>query len=284
MVKYTPQQEWIKGRGVLLWLAFFFSELGAGIYFVCLFGGPHEGMLLGWLINLLLGGVIHLLYLGNPARSWRMLLRPRESELSRGLWISLLFMIFGAIQLGPVVFSGLPWNPDSTTLSIINGLLCLLVITHGFMTMGVIRAISAWSSTVLTPLALVSGLWMGSQVREVLLALMGHDIAMAELWSRWSLICFILMTAIYLLGTYHGSGAGRISVKNMVRGEWSKQFVVLVVLVGLAVPAAITLYIGAHDIEETGPTSLVIRCICVLVGDASLRYGIMRNGLYQPLV
>jgi hypothetical protein len=34
MVKYTPQSEWIERRGILLWLAFFFIELGAGMFFV----------------------------------------------------------------------------------------------------------------------------------------------------------------------------------------------------------------------------------------------------------
>ena len=34
MVKPTQQTEWIEGRGIILWLAFFFIELGAGIFFV----------------------------------------------------------------------------------------------------------------------------------------------------------------------------------------------------------------------------------------------------------
>ena len=37
LTKPTPQEEWIQGKGLLLWLAFFFSEIGAGIYFVSLF-------------------------------------------------------------------------------------------------------------------------------------------------------------------------------------------------------------------------------------------------------
>lgn len=36
MVKYTPQTEWIEGNGVMLLLAFFFTEFGAGIYLVSL--------------------------------------------------------------------------------------------------------------------------------------------------------------------------------------------------------------------------------------------------------
>ena len=49
MVKHTPQKAWIQGKGVLLWLAFFFSEIGAGIYLVSLFLNVPQGWLFGWL-------------------------------------------------------------------------------------------------------------------------------------------------------------------------------------------------------------------------------------------
>lgn len=284
MVRYTPQQEWIVGRNALLWLAFFLTELGAGIYFVSLFWNLKLGMLAGWLISLPLGGVIHLLYLGNPARSWRMLLRPGASELSRGLWFTIVYAGVGLFQVAPVVFPGLPWGGDSTVLSVIMGLLCLMVMSHGFLTMGVIRAISAWSSTVLIPLSLISGIWMGSQGVELLLAILGRDMAMAELWSRWSLLCFALMTVIYLMGTHHASESGKLSVHNMVRGEWSKYFIGLVVLVGLVIPAVITVYIGVRGVAQANIAILSIRCACVVIGDMSLRYGIMRNGFYRPLI
>jgi integrase len=34
MVYYTPQREWIEKGGIKLWLAFFFIELGAGMFFI----------------------------------------------------------------------------------------------------------------------------------------------------------------------------------------------------------------------------------------------------------
>ena len=32
MVQYTSQREWVDRRGILFWLAFFFIELGAGMF------------------------------------------------------------------------------------------------------------------------------------------------------------------------------------------------------------------------------------------------------------
>ncbi|MCK5312101.1 MAG: DMSO reductase, partial [Desulfobacteraceae bacterium] len=75
MVNATPQQEWIDRKGVFLWLAFFFTEIGAGLYFISLFYQYQPGLILGWLVALILGGGVHVLYLGNPLRAWRMLMK-----------------------------------------------------------------------------------------------------------------------------------------------------------------------------------------------------------------
>ena len=66
MASYTPQREWIEKRGALLWFAFFFIELGAGTFMVSSISGSLSGMLVGWLICALLGGGLHLLFLGKP--------------------------------------------------------------------------------------------------------------------------------------------------------------------------------------------------------------------------
>ena len=73
MVKYTPQSEWIERRGILLWLAFFFIELGAGMFFVASFFNDIWPMFIGWLICAILGGGFHLIFLGKPLRFWRII-------------------------------------------------------------------------------------------------------------------------------------------------------------------------------------------------------------------
>ena len=55
MAKYTPQTEWIERRGVLLWLAFFFIELGAGVFFIASFLDSLPAMLTGWIVCAVLG-------------------------------------------------------------------------------------------------------------------------------------------------------------------------------------------------------------------------------------
>jgi len=44
MVTYTPQTEWIEGRGLLLWLAFYTGGLGGGLYLVSSYYDSFPGM------------------------------------------------------------------------------------------------------------------------------------------------------------------------------------------------------------------------------------------------
>lgn len=94
MLKETPQHEWIDSQGMFLWLAFFFSEIGAA-YFVSLLYNFRPGYLAGYIITLALGGLIHMAYLGNPRRVFGMFKQVKTSELSRGMWVILVFALLG---------------------------------------------------------------------------------------------------------------------------------------------------------------------------------------------
>ena len=284
MVKHTPQEEWIEGKGVLLWLAFFFSEIGAGIYLVSIFLNFRPGWLMGWLVSLVFGGFIHLGFLGKPLRSWRMLLRPASSEISRGMWVVLLFAVIGFFQVLPVVVSGVPWSGDSSALKVIMGILCILLITHGFSTMNVVRALPMWNSSMMLPLSLVSGIWVGSQTTELMLLIGGHDITVAEVWARWSLLSYMGALLIFLWGCLHSSETTRMSIKSILTGSSSATFYVVVVAVGLIIPLIITLLVWGNASASVSGSLLFLRVTCVLIGDLAMRYNIMRGALYSPLI
>ncbi len=284
MVKHTPQEEWIEGKGVLLWLAFFFSEIGAGIYFVSIFLNFRPGWLMGWLVSLVLGGFVHLGFLGKPLRTWRIFLRPASSEISRGMWVVLLFAVIGFFQVLPVVVSGVPWSGDSSALKVIMGILCILLITHGFSTMNVVRALPMWNSSMMLPLSLVSGIWVGSQTTELMLLIAGHDITAAEVWARWSLLSYIGALLIFLWGCLHSLETTRVSIKGILTGVFSVYFYVGVVAVGIIIPLIITLFVWANEAAIVGGSLLFLRFACVMIGDLAMRYSIMKGALYSPLI
>jgi len=282
MVKFTPQEAWIKGKGALLWLAFFFSEIGAGLYFVSLFLDLRIGWVVGWLLTLVLGGGLHLLYLGKPMRAILMFLRPGKSELSRGLWVILVFSILGFFQVAPVVVPGLPWSADGAGMKVILGVACVLIVTHGFLTMSVVRAIPLWNSSMMVPLSGASGIWVGSQFAVLLSRLSGQEVLMAEMWARWSLFFLMAFLAVFLVGAFYTSA--KTSIKYLVAGEGCGGFYIGVVGIGMVIPVILTLVFWGRDMNSASVGVLLLRWICVMIGDLAMRHSIMKNGYYSPLI
>ena len=161
MVKYTPQREWIERRGILLWLAFFFIELGAGMFFVSSFYSNRWALLAGWLICAVLGGGTHLLYLGHPARVWRMMVSSgwRKSWISRGLYFVTLFLVLGAVHIG-LLFA----NTHATAVVMLADVFAFLTIIYGGFAMNYVNSIPLWNTALLPVLYVVSGLWGGADL------------------------------------------------------------------------------------------------------------------------
>lgn len=281
MVKPTPQKDWIQGPGICLWLAFFFSEIGAGLYFLSLFFNYFPGYLVGWLLTLVVGGLVHMGYLGKPQRAFRIFAKPRTSELSRGMWVILIFAILGILQMLPAVFSGLPWSGTGVGYRVVMGIVCILLIMHGFATMNVVRALPSWNSSVILPLSIISGIWVGSQILEFMFALGGQNLIAIEMWSRIFLFVYIGILIFYLWGTIHESDTAAFSIKELLKGNFALLFYLTVVVIGIIVPLLLTFIMWGSSVAG----SLVfLRLLFVLVGDVMLRYSIMRSAFYTPLL
>ena len=276
MVNPTRQRQWIDDKGLFLWLAFFFSEIGAGLYFVSLFYEYKLGLILGWLITLVLGGVIHVLYLGNPLRAWRMIMKPNTSELSRGIWIIGVFAALGLLQ---IVTSG----GFNMVFSTIMGILCLLIISHGFATMNVIRALPAWSSTMVLPLSLISGVWIGHQILQFMVSVSGSAALASgmEVWAEVFFFAYFLCIVLYVWGTWHSNEIGKESIKMQLRGDLLKISFIGIGLLAITVPLILALIMWGGD---TNSFLIFLRLACVIAGDLALRYVIMKSAVYKPLI
>ncbi|MBW1650602.1 MAG: DMSO reductase [Deltaproteobacteria bacterium] len=273
MIKPTPQSEWIEKNGIFLMLAFFLAEIGAGIYFLSMIFGLKGGMVFGWLLTLVLGGGVHMYYLGNPLRFWRIFLKPKTSELSRGVWIILIFAVCGFFQIiGSVAL-------NTVYMKSIMGIICILLIMHGFATMNTMKAIPAWNSSIVLPLSIISGLWVGYQIVEILLLKNGvlSSFGIAKL-SLVMLLTYIICLVMYLWSASHSSEIASISIKDMVCGSSSKFFYTFVVCIGILLPLLITVY------SPVSSGLLVIRLLAVFIGDLALRYILMKNAYYKPLL
>ncbi len=276
MINPTRQRQWIDKQGIFLWLAFFFSEIGAGLYFVSLFYEYKPGLILGWLVTLILGGLIHVAYLGNPFRAWRMIMKPNTSELSRGIWIIGAFAALGFLQM---VTSG----SFNMVFNVIMGILCLLIISHGFATMNVIRALPAWSSNIVLPFSVISGVWVGQQILQFMFAATGATALASgmEVWAEIFFFAYFLLLVLYVWGTWHANEIGQASIKMMVSDELRK--ITLIGVVGLAVvlPLIFTLIMWGG---ETNAFLIFLRLAVIFAGDLAVRYIIMKSAVYKPLL
>jgi formate-dependent nitrite reductase membrane component NrfD len=282
MVNYTPQTEWVEGKGVMFWFAFFFIQLGAGMFFVSSIFGILLGEFIGWLVCAVLGGGLHLLHLGHPMRFYRMVLRPQTSWVSRGLLFVVGFLILGGLQM---VFSlrGIP----SSTLLVIANILAFLTVIYGGFAMNCINGIPFWNSALLPILYTVAGFWGGAGLSMVILlnggVYAGALPGVQEL-SRALLVAFVVIFPTYLIAARYGLPAGKVSVSEMVGGRLWPLFWIVVVLLGLVLPIGIVVYSLVVGLEETPLMVLYLSITFELLGDLFLRYLILKNGFYNPLV
>lgn len=283
MVKYTPQSEWITGRGIFLWLAFFFGDLGGATYLVSLYFGSLAGMAIGWAIVLVLTGGNHLAYLGRPLRFWRAIMRPQSSWITRGIYFISGFLLFGTLQLAPAVFGWLPWSTDSVVLKTIAGIFAFLILFYSGFSMSVVNAISFWNHALLPVLFVAYG-FLGAFGLFLIVVLAGGlegILGPVETAIRFLLIVAAVLLAVYL-GSASSTPAGKQSVAELIRGEISLPFYVGLVVLGIVIPLLVSFFFYISG--GVAPALLGIGIICEVIGSLSLRYCILKGGIYSPVI
>lgn len=283
MTKYTPQTEWIERRGVLLWLAFFFIELGAGMFLVASFFDSLPGMFVGWLVCAVLGGGLHILFLGKPMRCWRMALSGgwKTSWISRGLIFVSLFLVLGLVHM-----IAAQWATQLTAVLVLTDIFAFLTIIYGGFAMNYVNGIALWNTALLPVMFVVSGVWGGAEVvMGIALGTAKADVGGSiEEWIRILLMGFIILVVVYLMSIRYTSAVGKASVRSIILGRWSPLFWAGVVAVGIIIPltAVIISYIGG--IEALPLAFVYFAILCGLLGDLAMRYLILRCGMYSPLI
>jgi formate-dependent nitrite reductase membrane component NrfD len=281
MVRYTPQREWIERRGVLMWLAMFFIELGAGAFAVGSVLDSQVAMLVGWLLCGVLGGGLHLLYLGKPMRFWRMVLSSgwKTSWISRGLAFVVTFLGLGLIHM---VLA--QWASSPLALMIAADVFAVLAVIYAGFVMASVNGIALWNTPLLPVLYLVLGVWGGLGISLLTITASGSSgDASVEQWSRIFLVAFIFIVAVYLISIRYQGAAGKASVQTIIAGKMAPIFWIGVALVGTAFPAAMALATWAAGLSM--PSALLFVLIAFeLAGDLTLRYCILKAGLYAPLI
>lgn len=266
--------------------AFFFGELGAGVCLISLMLGWTPGVLLGVLITGILKTWFHLTHMGVPFRSWRAILRPDRSWISRGLLSIVIYAGFGAaywlfatFDLGPAL--GLP-EATASLLAIVTGAAALVVMTYQGFAMSHSTAISLWSNglipvssfiyAVTTGFYVVMALgWNGFMAEDLARRAMLADVAAGMLIAIAAVLVSLLHSA------YHGSPGAHKSVEIMTRTFYAKWFWGVTCTVGIVLPALLM-------VTSSSYFAVLISTACVALGFYSYRVLIFKAAVFEPIM
>jgi formate-dependent nitrite reductase membrane component NrfD len=276
MVTYTPQTVWIERKGVLIWLSLYAGMLGGGTYLASLYFGSLPGMILGWLIILLVKSGLHLAHAKRPGRLWRMLLRPQTSWISRGLILTALFILFGALQIAVSILA--PRGGGETLFMILGGICAFGIIVYTGFTLSSVGGIPFWNSALLPTLFL---LWAVLTGLVVVTAIGGARVETAALAILALLVASMFLVVTYLSVAAYGEPVVKESAKAVMKGRMAAVFFIGIILVGTVIPLFTSFY-GYR--AGTLPVSLsLVLVFCTIAGGLSLTYAALKAGLYSPL-
>jgi formate-dependent nitrite reductase membrane component NrfD len=292
MVKPMPQTEWIERRGILLWISEVLSGLGAGLFLVSLFMNNQPGMAIGLFIIICLKLPVHIAYFGKPLRFWRTM-PPfsnawKTSWSARGVVFTMLFTGFALVQLviGQPAIGGLLGSAATPLYWIsggIAGIFALLTCIYSGFIMNSCKSVPFWSTGTLPFVFALTGIAEGfGLIMAIGLAGGNVNMASAEMWSRVTLMANALIIVIYMINASYNSAVGKISVKELITGKVAVVFWVGLIAMGIVLPLGISIssiYAGG----EVSSMMQITAIVCHAIGAFSLKYCLLKVGLYQPL-
>ncbi len=261
--------------------AFFFGELGAGAISRVACCSASRGMLAGLLITGMLKTYFHLSHMGVPPKSWRAIIRPDRSWISRGLLGIVFMMTFGVAHLLITwldLQSAWALSPALTGLvKLVAGAAALVVMTYQGFAMSHSTAIALWSTGLMPVSSLVYAATSGVMVTLAA----GAGGSSRQLLAQLGLV-LLLVAAVVLLsllhGAHHGSPGGRKSVELLTRTLYAKWFYGLVWAVGLVLPAALLV------IATDSAAVLMLAAASMLAGYYTFRVLIFKAGVFEPIM
>ena len=278
MLTSSRQNEWIEGKGIFLWLAFYCAGLGGGLFLVSLFLDNFWGMALGWAIVVGIKGTFHILDLGKASRLWRMVLNYRTSWLSRGLLFVLLFSAIGLVQLLLARF--LPGSAIETGWKILAGATALAVMGYTGMVLNQVRGVHAWSVSLLPFLFIACGVLSGLGITTAMAPAGGA--ATLESVGRWMLIGMSLVLVAYLAIVAQREAADNGPDASRLKSGSSRLILGWVLVLGVIVPAIVALESYLTPVPGSG-VRIAVAASEILSGMVVAFY-ILKSGFYTPLV
>ena len=277
---YRPQRVWAEGRAVALVGAHFLSGVGAGGWLIGLVLDIPLVLSLA-LAAIVLSGAVHLAFLGHPERAWKMIKRPNSSWISRGLWAIMIFMPTAALYLAGAYGAWSTRGAFGIVMLVISVIAMGGIFLYKGFVYAVSRAVALWHSPLLPVSYIAIGVRGGAATGLIALAFVpgpaGH---LVQTWWTAATCATIFLFLLELAMGQHDSTIER-SMGLLVRGDLAGLFYIVVVVLGIIVPAALVISSYATSIGAAG---MIVAGILSLCGDLAYKYCMNTAGTYVPLV
>jgi len=265
----------------LIGSAFFFGEIGAGLFLISFLTGHWLGMAVGYLIVMVGKNSAHLLYLGRPARFWRAAMRPHQSWIARGIWATGVFAASGFLVLFPRFLEPY-WQlgaASKAAIGVLAGFSALFIMFYDGFVMKASRSIPFWDTGLLPVLCLTYATLGGTTLALTLRELRGEAVPAVLVNAEYLLLVLnLVLLGVYLFRMSRWTLAARESVRLLLHGAYAFAFLGLVLLVGLMGTLALSLV--HHWMQWTWMVVLV--AACELTGDFALLMVLLKSGLFSP--
>lgn len=259
--------------------AFFFGELGAGMFLVSMYFGFVPGMVLGLLCTGVGKPYFHMSHMGVPAKSWRAILRPDRSWISRGLISIVVFVPSAALVVLDVLFGWSGGSMLGKLVALIAVASSLLVMTYQGFAMSHSSAIALWNSGLMPVSSIVYALTSGAAVSLALSVFFDSAISLALSKLVLVLVAATVVVLLSLLhSTYNGTVGARQSLELLIKGQFARNFFLLVIGAGMVLPI-LALWFGGNSI-----LSSLLAAVGVVAGFYTFRLLIFKAGVFEPQI
>lgn len=280
---YRFQRYW----DVSMATAFFCCELGAGLFMFSMYVGFIPGMAIGLIFAGIGKPYFHLAHMGVPLKSWRAILRPDRSWISRGLIGIILFISGGVIYLANLRFGILtdilgpgPGNFIFKVTAIMAVIGSLIAMTYQGFAMSHSSSFALWH-TVLMP---ISSFFYSVTCGIFGVLALGWSSFQPELRATLTNAAMIvlLVDLVVILSqlhtVYNSTSGGRASVELLIKTLYAKHFLGLVLVLGLLVPVLLLWLTGDNMM------AIVFATGTVFIGFFIYRVLIFKAALYEPIM
>jgi len=237
----------------------------------------------GEVLGLLCTGVgkpyYHMSHMGVPMKSWRAILRPDRSWISRGLIGIVVFVPCGALVVLDALFGWSGGGMLGKLVQFVAVASSLLVMTYQGFAMSHSTAIALWNSGLMPVASLVYSLTSGAAVTLALnLFFNGIDPVLLN-QVVLALVAVTLLVLLSLLhSTYHGTVGARQSLDLLIRGRFAKPFLSVVFGAGVVLPILALWFFGASTISG------LLAAAGVVAGFYAFRLLIFKAGVFEPQI